>query len=513
MRLPDKHPVRQGIWWHVVVPLLIALLSPALLPGRPAAARPPAPPAGAQEGGLAPDRPAGTTPEWESSAAMRSGPARPARPAGLGAAPAWTATGKDPGDSLGYSVATAGDVDGDGFADVLVGANGYPSGAARGIAYAYMGSETGLTATPAFTVTGEAPGDRLGSYVAAAGDVNGDGFADILVGAPGYGSSRGQVSLFLGSTAGLAAVAAFTVTGGAEGDRLGRVAAAGDINGDGFADILVAADGYPEGQFQGQAVLFLGSASGLGSTPAWTVTGGPGDRLGIPATTAGDVDGDGFADVLVGSPGYPEGSFRGKVEIYRGSAAGLAASPAWVACGENDFDFFGGSAATAGDVNRDGYADVVVGASGFLSNTGRVDLFFGSAAGLAASPSWSATGEGPGSWFGSGVATAGDVDGDGHADVAVSADGYLTNTGQVDLFLGAAAGLAPAPAWSTAGQTEGDHLGMALGSAGDVDGDGFADLLVGAFGYPGGVGQGRAYLYRGAADRWRVCLPLLLRGP
>lgn len=115
--------------------------------------------------------------------------------------PVFSATGQNNGDYFGRSVALAGDVNGDGFADVIVGAEGYPSADRKGKVYLYQGSASGLSSSPAFSATGENNIDWFGWSVASAGDVNGDGYGDVIVGADGYpsGSGKGKVYMYLGS--------------------------------------------------------------------------------------------------------------------------------------------------------------------------------------------------------------------------------------------------------------------------------------------------------------------------
>ncbi len=152
-----------------------------------------------------------------------------------------------------------------------------------------------------WSAEGEAAGDRFGFSLANAGDVDGDGYADVLVGAPAADSRRGRVYLYLGSPHGPAASPAWSAAGENEGDEFGRaVAGAGDVNGDGYADVLVAAPKYPP-RFPhplGRIYLYLGSPAGLARAPTWKVVGDYG--LGHAVAGAGDVDGDSYPDVIAG---------------------------------------------------------------------------------------------------------------------------------------------------------------------------------------------------------------------
>ena len=243
---------------------------------------------------------------------------------GVGATPALMLTGEATGNFFGFSVASAGDVNGDGYADLLVGAYFYNS--QQGRAYLYLGSGSGLSATPALTLTGEAGSSQFGISVASAGDVNGDGYADLVVGAAGHNGNQGRAYLYLGSGSGLSATPALTLTGEAGSSQFGiSVASAGDVNGDGYADLLVGAYLYNSGQ--GRAYLYLGSGSGLGATPALTFTGeATGDQYGLSVASAGDVNGDGYADLVVGARGY--NSSQGRAYLYMGNeSAGVALKP------------------------------------------------------------------------------------------------------------------------------------------------------------------------------------------
>src|SRR5205823_2315751 len=161
---------------------------------------------------------------------------------------------------------------------------------------------------------------------------------------------------------------------------------------DGFADIIVGVPDYTAGQYlEGRAYVYLGSASGLGATPVWRAEGNQADAsFGTSLASAGDVNGDGFDDVVVGATGYTDGqNNEGAALVYLGSAQGLSNTPAWSQEGNVEGAAFGGSVGTAGDVNGDGFDDVVVGAPTFghqLSYQGMAALYLGSASGLSATP-------------------------------------------------------------------------------------------------------------------------------
>jgi hypothetical protein len=155
----------------------------------------------------------------------------------------------------------------------------------------------------------------------------------------------------------------------------------------------------------------------------------------------------------------------------------------------------GFSVATAGDVNGDDYDDVIIGDFGYDGNTGRIYVFAGGPRGLSATPIFTATGEGQGSYFGRSVATAGDVNRDGHADIIIGAFGYGRNTGRVYIYAGSSSGLSATPIFTATGEGIESYFGKSVGTAGDVNEDGYADVIVGAYWHDNAAG--RVYVYPG----------------
>jgi hypothetical protein len=409
----------------------------------------------------------------------------------LDTSPDWMTTGEGEANNFGYSVATAGDVNGDGYADVVVGADRYKQFTGR--TYVYLGNATGLGATPIFKATGEDVNNHFGYSVNTAGDVNGDGYDDIIVGAYHYKGFTGRVYVYTGNANGLSATPALTITGEGPNIYFGRaVGPAGDVNGDGYDDIIVAAQAYDN--WIGRVYVYAGSPSGVDATPIFTASGeGPSNSFGRSVGTAGDVNGDGYSDIVVGAPGY--GDFQGRIYVYAGSAEGPGAFPTFTATGEGGNGQFGYSAGTAGDVNRDSYDDLIVGANRQSKNTGRVYVYAGSRNGLSATPIFTATGEGEYNHFGHSVSTAGDTNGDGYDDVIAGAYHYNDSTGRVYVYSGTANGLSITPILSATGEGPASAFGSSVGTAGDVNGKGHADLIIGAYGYDNY--RGRAYLYLG----------------
>jgi hypothetical protein len=309
-----------------------------------------------------------------------------------------------------------------------------------------------------FRIDGAGIDDWMGGAIAGAGDLNGDGLADLLIGRPSDGA--GKVHVLYGSATGFAPVVAlsaldgiagFTLTGAAAGEEAGfSVAFAGDLNGDGIADLILGA--REAGGGTGAAHVVYGSGQGfaatvaLGSLPeaaGFHILGAAaGDHAGHSVAAAGDVNGDGIADFLVGAVGAdPGGSGSGAAWVVFGQAGGpagdidlaaLDASDGFRIAGAATGDQAGCSVAAAGDVNGDGFDDVVVGgwfADANGVNSGAAWVVFGGASGsdvdlasLSASEGFRLSGPAGNSYAGVSVSSAGDINGDGISDLIVGAN-------------------------------------------------------------------------------------------
>ncbi len=432
--------------------------------------------------------------------------------AGVCAREAWSATGNQAGAYFGFSVAAAGDVNGDGYGDVIVGAWLYDNGQEdEGRAHVYLGSPTGLADMPVWIAESDQNTAQLGWSVASAGDVNGDGFGDVIVGANRYDDGQpdeGRAYVYLGSPEGLSADPVWTAQGEQANAWFGvSVASAGDVNGDGYDDVIVGAWLYDDDHAnEGRAFLYQGSEPGLSIAPSWTADGEQaGAQFGFSVAAAGDVNGDGYGDVIVGARSYDNGQINeGRAYVYFGSWLGLTDTPAWSAESDQTGALFGYSVAGAGDVNGDGFSDVIVGSwlyDGDQIDEGRAFVYLGSADGLSLTPAWTIESDQTGSTFSFSVAAAGDVNGDSYGDVIVGAAYYdhdQADEGRAFVYLGSESGLSPAPAWTVLSDQPESQFGLSVATAGDVNGDGFADVIVGAPTYDSSEpDEGGAFVYFG----------------
>lgn len=319
-------------------------------------------------------------------------------------------------------------------------------------------------------------------------DVNGDGYGDVLVASP-----DNRTCLFLGASGGLVEAPATMLTPPAGAGDFGQAIAAGDVNGDGYADVIVAATSAAGGR--GRAYVYAGGPGGLSASPMAELVSPAliGGRFGAAMAVAGDVDGDGYGDIFVGAP---RTSVAGRVYVYRGGPGGPESSPSVVLAGPDGVDsYFGAAVAGAGDVDADGLVDVIVGADGVGGEAGRAYLFHGAREAFGAAP-WLELRAPMNVGVGASVVGIGDANGDGYPDVAVghpNAEGI----GEVLVFNGGATGVGVSPARTL--RPPGDMssgFGTVVSSAGDFDGDGYADLVVGA---PGLNPMGAVHVFLGSS--------------
>lgn len=440
-------------------------------------------------------------------------------------APNLILTGEKEWDSFGKSIAHAGDVNHDGYSDILIACSRYVA--------VYYGGET-MHAEVDVVFMEENTSGFFGISTSGAGDVNNDGYDDVIIG------SKNHAYLYFGGSQ-TDAVVDVIVTGESERDMFGfSVSKAGDMNRDGFDDVIIGAQGfYLNGYDAGRAYVYFGS-SAMDSTADVIFTGeNAGDYFGEVIADAGDVNADGYADVIVSATRFQgQGQSVGRVYIYFGSDA-IDTIPNIIVDARPADSFFGGNVHAAGDINHDGFSDILIGSmennyvflgsssmdsvadiilpgsstiagkgdydsDGFSDvitgdpsddtngeDAGRVSLYYGGLQ-MDAAPDAMFYGEPAHDRFGSSVSCAGDLNHDGYDDVIIGApfsDAGGAGTGSVYLCLGGD-NMTTTTKRVVIGQTEYGYLGTSVSCIGDVNGDGSPDVIIGSQG-----GQARLYLH------------------
>ena len=425
--------------------------------------------------------------------------------------------GIDADDFSGWSVSSAGDVNGDGYDDLTIGARGAAPGGETYVVYGGASAPgTGgvldlgaLDGTNGFTLNGINANDRSGTSVSSAGDVNGDGYDDLIIGAryadPNGDGNAGETYIVYGGanapgTGGVLGLSmldgtnGFTLTGIDAFDFSGRsVSSAGDVNGDGYDDLIIGADAAdPNGDnTAGETYIVYGGAnapgtggvldlSALDGTNGFILNGFDAyDRAGFSVSSAGDVNGDGYDDLIIGAyRADPNGSNSGETYVVYGGASApgtggvldlstLDGANGFILNGIDGNDRSGISVSSAGDINGDGYDDLIIGASradpNGDSDAGETYIVYGGA---------SAPGTG-------GVLDLSGLDG---------TNGFTLN-----------------------GIDSGDRSGRSVSSAGDVNGDGYDDLIIGARGADP-FSAGETYVIYGGATGTESLVPVTAQG-
>ena len=505
--------------------------------------------------------------------------------------------GIDFGDQSGRTVSSAGDVNGDGYDDLIIGARrADPNGDSdAGETYVVYGGASApgtdgvldlsdLDGTNGFILTGIDASDYSGSSVSSAGDVNGDGYDDLIIGARGadpnsnyagetyvvYGGARAPGTDGVLDLSMLDGTNGFILNGTDGYDYSGiSVSSAGDVNGDGYDDLIIGAfGGTPNGVGNaGETYIVYGGANAPGTggrfnlftlngTNGFTLTGiDRYDRSGFSVSSAGDVNGDGYDDLIIGAQyADPNGDrVAGETYVIYGGASApgtggvldlsdLDGTNGFILNGIDASDYSGSSVSSAGDVNGDGYDDLIIGANSADPNgdnqAGETYIVYGGASApgtggrfnlsmLNGTNGFILTGIDAGDRSGWSVSSAGDVNGDGYDDLiigAYQADPNGGNSGETYIVYGGAnapgtggvldlGALNGTNGFILTGIDGSDFSGASVSSAGDVNGDGYDDLIIGAWGGdPNASLSGETYVVYGGATGTESLTPVTASG-
>jgi len=434
------------------------------------------------------------------------------------------------GGYLGFSVNSAGDFNGDGYEDILISSLGVPG--KTGVAYVIYGGKnplenidltSGIDSSQGFTVTGASTGDYFGISANKAGDVNGDGVDDIVIGAYYVNSRAGAVYVVYGKkgshsnidlSSGMTSSQGFTIAGLSSYAYLGISATwAGDINGDKLDDIIIGAFGVNSNT--GVVYVIYGSktrnsnidlSSGLDSTQGFTITGASTDNhFGYSANYVGDVNADGMDDIIMGA--YGVNGYTGVVYVVYGKKAsqlpnidlsiGLAETQGFAIIGANPTDYLGVFTAGGEDMNGDGIDDIILGAYLAKNKAGVVYVIFGKkgglsnialSSGLAPTQGYAIEGSFAFQRLGFSARFAGDINRDGVPDLVVGSL-PINQTGAAYVIFGnktvagnlsLSQGLLATQGYTVYGTAVNDTFGRFVNGIGDMNHDGIDDIIIGS---------------------------------
>ncbi|MFI5171645.1 MAG: T9SS type A sorting domain-containing protein [Chitinophagales bacterium] len=431
----------------------------------------------------------------------------------------WVMEGNNLNCEFGFWMDGQGDVNGDGYDDLIIGAPDYDQYfVGEGAVFIYYGSASGLSDVPGWVRFGEHDSSGFGRCVSIHGDVDHDGYDDVLIGSHQFTGTKvneGKVYFYPGGPGGPDTIPSWTMVSARKGAKLGEaVAIVGDVNDDGFDDICVGAHGWDDnevlgdsiGNKAGKAWVFLGTPDGPDDIANLTEVGGQTDNnIGVSVDRAGDINNDGYMDLAIG--GYIFLIGDGMICVFNGSEEGIDEDMEFTAIGgAEDTSFYAVNLSTAGDLNGDGYDDVVIGAPRFDANgiyqSGKLHVHYGSPTGLTEDIGWIGTGTQYDERWAFNVNEGGDINKDGYGDLLVGAkyfdNGDLSNAGKAELFLGGPKGPQRIPTWTFKGLDSTDVVGTNICNAGDLNGDGYDDIAVSGDEYTGDLArEGIVYVFYG----------------
>ncbi|MGB4190968.1 MAG: hypothetical protein WBJ81_00250 [Rickettsiales bacterium] len=421
----------------------------------------------------------------------------------------------------GRSVSGAGDVNKDGYDDVIIGApdaNNY-----AGESYVIYGGSSlknidlaTLTLMQGFYINGTL-NSRSGTSVAGAGDINKDGYADIIIGAPGANNNAGVSYVIYGSLssknidlATLISAQGFSILGVTVNSYSGIVAGAGDVNGDGYNDVIVGSNSAnnSQGEFYVIYVVY-GSASlndidlsALTSAQGFSISWNSGfdsNYVGYSVASAGDINNDGYNDVIIGFP-YASDYLEGiSYIVYGGNSIdninldGFPPNPQGFSISGAATSITGYRIAGAGDINNDGYTDIIIGNSIANNGAGTSYIIYGGfglsnidLTSLTSTRGFSISGTQANSASGYSVAGAGDINNDGYDDIIIGAPNTNNGIGSVYIIFGGTSlsninlvNLISTQGFTISGIAS-SKCGWSVAGAGDVNKDGYPDIIIGA---------------------------------
>lgn len=426
---------------------------------------------------------------------------------GLQTSAAWSFVVEGRGTATAAETGPQLDPDGDGRRDLFVSAWQARSG--EGEVRAWFGG--GDIVQGSHRVLGGITRRGVGASLGPAGDLNGDGFPDLIFSAMTSPYELGEVLVVRGASGGYSPVILSLNTGFDDMSFGAGMAGLGDLDGDGYGDLAVSRPGFFSTD-DAVVLLYFGAASGFRGwngagrpLPSATLRGAstPTYAWGLALAGVGDLDGDGYADLVVGAPPREGATGAGEVCVYRGGPSGVG-TPLRIASPLPPPAYFGGVVEGIGDVNGDGRADFAV--RGGTRFEPRVYVFYGTPAGANAVADVVLTPPSGAVNFGSPLAGVGDVDRDGWADLAVGAP-HGTAAGQVFVYRGGPSGLDSSSPYALSTIESATRFGQSIGSHGDIDGDGAPDIVIGDPLHDNGAG--RVWVHRGVTGgpevmRWRA---------